>query len=191
MLDAARVLQATVPTGSQTRAYIPLSSVNIPGKPGYHPGLQRHRLLSRTLLGRRPFSRMIGSPARERIGFHDFRRSVLQLPASEGGAQRIGLPLHRVPNGTYSEVAIERVGQIEMGCIRTRRYDNELASMESLMLLDLLQRALRRRLLTLPKGEETVLNKHVFMLAQHDPSLDYNLLDLMAEILWQATESKL
>ena len=119
-----------VPTGSHSRAFIPFRSVNIPGKPGYHPGLQRHRLLSRTLLGRRPFSRMIGSPARERIGFHDFRRSALLLPASESGAQRIGLPLHRGPHGTYSEMVIERVGQIEMGCIRTRRYDNKLASME-------------------------------------------------------------
>jgi len=152
LLDAARVLQATVPTGSQTRAYIPLCSVNIPGKPGYHPGLQHHRLLFRTLLGRRPFSRMIGSPSRERIGFHDFRRSVLLLPASESGAQRIALPLHRVPHGTYSEIAIERVGQIEMGCIRTRRYDNKLASMESLMLLYLLQHALSRRLLTCPRA---------------------------------------
>ena len=59
------------------------------------------------------------------------------------------------------------------------------------MLLYLLQRSLRRRLLTLPKGEETVLNKHVSTLAQHDPSLDYSHLDLMAEMLWQATESKL
>ena len=82
------------------------------------------------MLGRRAFSRMIATLDTERIGFHDFRRSVLQLPASEGGAQRIELPLHRGPHGTYSEIAIERVGQIEMGCIRTRRYDNKLASME-------------------------------------------------------------
>lgn len=180
-----------VPTGSHSRAFIPFRSVNNPDKPGYHPGLQRHHLLPRALLGRRAFSRMIATLGTERIGFHDFRRNGLLLPATESGAQRIGLPLHRGPHGTYSEMVIERIGQIEMGWSRTRRYDIELASMESLMRLDLLQRALRRRLLTPPKGEEIVLNKHDPALAQHDPSLDYSHLDHMAEMLWEATESRL
>ena len=81
-----------VQTGSLTRAHIPFRSVNVPGKPGYSPGLQRHHLLPRALLG--------------------------------------------------------------------------------------------RRLLTPPKGEEIVLNRR-------DPALDYSHLDRMAEMLWQATESKL
>ncbi len=123
-------LPGTVPTGSHSRAFIPFLSVNNPDKPGYHPGLQRHHLLPRALLGRRAFSRMIATLDTERIGFHDFRRNGLWLPATESGAQRIGLPLHRGPHGTYSEMVIERVGQIEMGCIRTRRYDNKLASMK-------------------------------------------------------------
>jgi A nuclease family of the HNH/ENDO VII superfamily with conserved AHH len=173
-----------VPAGLMARGRIPFRAVNIPGKPGYTPGLQRHHLLPRVLLNRRAFNRMIGALTPERIGFHDFRRNGLLLPATESGALRIGLPLHRGPHGTYSEMVTERVGQIELGWSRTRRYDAELASMEALMRLDLLQRALRRRLLSPPKGEEIVLNRH-------DPALDYSHLDRMAEMLWQATESRL
>jgi hypothetical protein len=173
-----------VPAGSYIRAHIPFRSVNAPGKPGYHPGLQRHHLLPRALLGRRAFGRMIASLGSERIGFHDFRRNGLLLPATESGALQIGLPLHRGPHGTYSEMVTDRVGQIEAGWSRTRRYDTELASMEALMRLDLLQRALRRRLLSPPKGDEIVLNRR-------DPALDYSHLDRMAETLWEATESKL
>lgn len=175
---------AMVTGGHLARAFIPFRSVNAPGKPGYIAGLQRHHLLPRALLGRRSFSKMIATLGTERIGFHDFRRNGLLLPATESGALRIGLPLHRGPHGTYSEMVTERVGQIEMGWSRTRRYDIELASMESLMRLDLLQRALRRRLLSPPKGEEIVLNRH-------DPATDYSHLDRMAEMLWEATESRL
>ncbi len=154
------------------RGRIPFRSVNVPGKAGYAPGLQRHHLLPRALLGRRAFSRMIGALTPDRIGFHDFRANGLLLPATEIGAQRIGLPLHRGPHGTYSEMVTERVGHAE------------LAGMEALMRLDLLQRALRRRLLNPRKGEEIALNKH-------DPALDYSHLDRMAEMLWHATESRL
>lgn len=172
------------PAGLFARGRIPFRSVNVPGKAGYTPGLQRHHLLPRALLHRRAFHRMIATLTPDRIGFHDFRTNGLLLPATESGALRIGLPLHRGPHGTYSEMVTERVGQIELGWSRTRRYDTELASMEALMRLDLLQRALRRRLLTPPKGEEIVLNRH-------DPALDYSHLDRMAGMLWQATESKL
>ncbi|KUR71901.1 hypothetical protein AQZ52_09440 [Novosphingobium fuchskuhlense] len=134
---------------------------------------------------------MIGSLTPDRIGFHDFRANGMLLPATESGALRIGLPLHRGPHGTYSEMVTERVGQIEGGWSRTRRYDPELASMEALMRLDLLQRALRRRLLTPPKGEEIVLNQRDPALVQADQSLDYSHLDRMAEMLWEATQSRL
>ncbi|MFM9936470.1 MAG: AHH domain-containing protein [Novosphingobium sp.] len=180
-----------VPTGSHVRAYIPFRSVNAPGKPGYHSGLQRHHLLPRALLGRRAFGPMITALGTERIGFHNFRSNGLLLPATESGAERIGLPLHRGPHSTYSEMVTERFGQIELGWSRTRRYDTELASMEALMRLDLLQRALRRRLLSPPKGEEVVLNRRDPALVQNDPTHDYSHLDRMAEMLWQATESKL
>ncbi|MEI6643748.1 MAG: AHH domain-containing protein [Novosphingobium sp.] len=173
-----------VPSGQPVRAHLPFRSVNTPGRPGYTPGLQRHHLLPRVLLGRRAFNRMIASLGPERIGFHDFRRNGLLLPATESGALRIGLPLHRGPHGTYSEMVTERFGQIEQGWSRTRRYDTELAGMEALMRLDLLQRALRRRLLSPPKGEEVVLNRR-------DPALDFSHLDRMAEMLWEATESRL
>ncbi len=170
--------------GFSLRAHIPFRSVNVPGKPGYKGGLQRHHLLPRQLLGRRAFTRMICAIGPERIGFHDFRRNGLLLPATEQGAQAIGLPLHRGPHSTYSEMVIERFGQVEMGWSRTRRYDDELAALEALMRLDLLQRALRRRMLSPPKGEVIVLNRR-------DPALDYSHLDRMAEMLWHATDSKL
>ena len=180
-----------VPAVHPARGHIPFRSVNLPGRPGYHPGLQRHHLLPRALLGRRAFSPMIAMLGTEQVGFHDFRRNGLLLPATESGAERIGLPLHRGPHGTYSEMVTERVGKIEMGWSRTRRYDPELASTEAPMRLDLLQRALRRRLLTPPKGEEIVLNRHDPALVQPDQTLDYSHLDRMAEMLWEATESKL
>jgi hypothetical protein len=176
--------RSMVTAALKTKERIPFRSVNVPGKAGYTPGLQRHHLLPRALLNRRAFQRMIGALTPERIGFHDFRANGLLLPATESGALRIGLPLHRGPHGTYSEMVTERVGQIEFGWSRTRGYDPELAGMEALMRLDLLQRALRRRLLNPPKGEEIVLNKN-------DPSLDYSHLDRMAEMLWEATESRL
>ena len=146
--------------------------------------MQRHHLLPRQLLGRRAFGRMIWGLGSEQIGFDDFRRNGLLLPATEAGALLIGLPLHRGPHRTYSEMVIERFGQIEMGWSKTRRYDSELAALEALMRLDLLQRALRRRMLTPPKGETVVLNRR-------DPALDFSHLDRMAEMLWHATDSKL
>lgn len=180
-----------VPAGHMARGRIPFRSVNVPGKAGYTPGLQRHHLLPRALINRRAFSRMVTALTTERIGFHDFRANGLLLPATESGALRIGLPLHRGPHGTYSEMVTERVGQIERGWSRTRLYDSELAGMEALMRLDLLQRALRRRLLTPPKGEEIVLNRQDPTLILPDQSLDYSHLDRMAEMLWEATESRL
>lgn len=79
------------------RARIPFRSVNLPGKPGYQRGMQRHHLLPRQLLGQRHFARLLDRIGRERIGFDDFRFNGLLLPAVEKAAVVLGLPLHRAP----------------------------------------------------------------------------------------------
>ena len=53
-----------------------------------------------------------------RIGFNDFRRNGLLLPAREETAQRLALPLHRGPHRTYNQMVIQRVGEIERGWSR-------------------------------------------------------------------------
>jgi hypothetical protein len=77
---------------------------------------------------------------------------------------------------------IERMGQIEAGWQRRRgNAPINQARIETLWRIDLLQRALRRRLL------DPVLWRNV-PLNQRDPGLDFSHLDRMADALWAATE---
>jgi hypothetical protein len=155
--------------------------VNVPGAPGYTPGLQRHHILPRQLIDRGAFTTLLGSVGSDRLGFHDFRRNGLLLPATEEGARRIGLPLHRGPHRRYNEVVVERVGQIEAAWQSGRRRSGESALCEAMMRFDLLQKALRRRLLDPRRWGGAALN-------QRDPALDFSHLDRMAEMLWGETE---
>lgn len=106
-------------------------------------------------------------------------------PANDSAAVRIGLPLHRGPHRDYNAVVIERVGQIEAGWSVTRFRAPEVALMEAYQRLELLQRALRRRLLA----------QHRRMrLNTRDPlgsGIDFSELDAMADLLWPATEPEL
>lgn len=150
--------------------------------PDYEPGLQRHHLLPRQLLSRRCFGAMFDIIGRDRIGFDDFRSNGLLLPANDGAAVMMGLPLHRGPHRDYNAMVIERVGQIEGGWATTTLKSPEVALLDALMRLDLLQRALKRRLLD-PRGKRLALNRH-------DPlgsSVDFSELDAMADALWGAT----
>ncbi len=115
------------------------------------------------------------------MGFHDFRRNGLLLPASEVAALRIGLPLHRGPHRSYNDLVIERAGQIEARWARERAAGSLLADFEALMRFDLLQRALRRKLLDPRSWSRTPLNSR-------DPALDFSHLDEMADMLWTSTE---
>ena len=142
---------------------ITFRSVNACGSPGYNPGLQRHHLLPRQLLSQRCFGRMFATVGRVNVGFDDFRRNGLLLPATEAASVRSGMPLHRGPHPRYNEVVIARVGLIE-----------------ALMRLHLLQAALRRQLLA--ERRRVVLNRR-------DPlgtGFDFAELDAMAESLWAA-----
>lgn len=157
-------------------------NVNRRGQPGYDPGLQRHHLLPRQLLGSACFGRMFDSVGPDRVGFEDFRANGMLLPASDMAALRMGLPLHRGPHRTYNAMVIERVGRIEAGWSSRRGRMPERAREEAVMRLGLLQRALRRRLLD-PVRRGLALNRS-------DPlghAVDFSELDAMADMLWGAT----
>ena len=164
-----------------SRARIPFRSVNKRGSPDHDPGLQRHHLLPRQLLGRRCFGTMFGEIGRSRVGFDDFRANGLLLPTTEDATIRTGMPLHRGPHRYYNELVIERVGVIESSWSQQRFSEPERALVEALLRLRLLQSALRRRLLN--ERRRLILNGK-------DPlgtGFDFTDLDEMAEALWDAT----
>jgi len=159
---------------------ISFRSVNARGTAGYDPGLQRHHLLPRQLLSQRCFGRMFADVGRARVGFDDFRRNGLLLPASERASLSTGLPLHRGPHRRYTEVVIARVGRIEARWSLVRRSDDAAALIEALLRLHLLQGALRRQLLA--QRRRVLLNRK-------DPlgtGFDFTELDAMADALWAA-----
>jgi len=167
---------------STARAALPFRAVNVPGSNGYSAGLQRHHVLPRQLLDAPGITDMIAAIGADRLGFHDFRRNGLLLPAIDEEAVRLGLPLHRGPHQSYNELVIERMGQIEAGWRKRRRgHRGNRALQEALMRIDLLQRALRRRLLDPANWRGAPLHAR-------DPALDFSHLDRMAEVLWKETE---
>jgi len=162
------------------RANLPFAAVNRRDALGYQPGLQRHHLLPRQLLRRPAFARLIGRLGRRAIGFDDFRRNGLLLPAEDAAALRTGLPLHCGPHRQYNELVFERVGQIEARWTRRPGPDGDREALERLALL---QRALRRRLLS--------DRRRAVSLSRRDPAwreVDFGLLDSLADQLWAASE---
>ncbi len=146
--------------------------------------MQRHHLLPSQLLSRRSLRPLFDAIGRDRLHFDDFRRNGLLLPAKGELVLRTGLPLHRGPHREYNALVTERVGQIEAEWSRLRPLAPEIALDQALMRLDLLQRALRRRLLR-PASRPLRLNRR-------DPigtGVDFSELDAMAETLWAGTES--
>ncbi len=117
------------------------------------------------------------------VDFDDFRSNGLLLPANENQAVRFGLPLHRGPHRDYNQMVVERVGQIEADWAVGRSRAPDIALEEALMRLTLLQKALRRRLLT---------DIRQLKLNRHDPlgaGRDYSDLDALADELWRQTET--
>jgi hypothetical protein len=162
------------------RPSIAFRAVNTRGAAGYDPGLQRHHLLPCQLLTQRCFGPMFAAVGRGRVGFDDFRRNGLLLPANEQVSLRTGMPLHRGPHRRYTEVVIARVWTIEAHWSTARRLDSEDALDEALLRLHLLQGALRRQ--RLAEQRRVVLNRK-------DPigtGFDFSELDAMAEALWAA-----
>jgi hypothetical protein len=143
--------------------------------------MQRHHLLPRQLLGARCFGPLFDTIGRERLDFNDFRLNGLLLPADDGAAVRIGLPLHRGPHRSYNELVAERVGQVESAWSLQRSRAPEIALDQALMRLGLLQRALRKRLLS--PARRLLLNRR-------DPlgaGFDFAELDALADSIWGAT----
>jgi hypothetical protein len=168
------------------RARLPFRVINRAGQPGHDPDLQRHHLLPCQLRTRRCFGRLLAALDPARLGFDDFRRNGLLLPAGGEAARRLGLPLHRGPHRDYHELVIERVGQIEACWSARRPRHPDAAGEEALFRLALLQRTLRRRLLE-PRGAPVRLNAQ-------DPlgtGVDFTELDAMAEQLWAGTQTVL
>lgn len=172
----------SAPRGDGGRACLSFRAVNQIGHVGHDPGLQRHHLLPFQLVSSSSLRSLMQTIGRRRIGFDDFRRNGLLLPAKEDSARLLGLPLHRGPHRVYNEVVMERVGRIEASWSRSRAARPDSAMAEALFRLDLLQAALRRRLLA-PAGRTMVLNRR-------DPSVKppaFDDLDAMAELLWAET----
>jgi hypothetical protein len=167
----------------RTRAALPFRAVNLPDTPGYDPGLQRHHLLPRQLLSQRCFGGLFEAIAREWPGLDDFRSNGMLLPSSDAAAVRIGLPLHRGPHRDYNAMVIERVGQVEAHWSGARRRTPQAAHGDAVARLQLLQRALRRRLLD-PGRKPLALNRH-------DPlgqAADFRLMDAMVDMLWPSSD---
>lgn len=178
--DCGAIVQLKPARGAK-RSSIPFRSVNRRGAPDHDAGLQRHHLLPRQLLGTRCFGTMFAQIGRAQVGFDDFRKNGLLLPATDDATVRTGMPLHRGPHRQYNEMVIERVGKIEESWSRLRKSKPEDALMEALLRLELLQSALRRRLLS--DRRRVILNRK-------DPlgaGFDFTELDAMAEELWKAT----
>lgn len=171
--------------GVPRRPQLSFRAVNPRGAPGHDPGLQRHHLLPRQLLGQRCFGPLFDAIGRERIGFDDFRANGLLLPASDQAAVRMAMPLHRGPHRTYNALVIERVGQVEAGWSSARHKAPEAALDAALFRLAVLQRAFRRRLLSPLRGRLT-LNRH----DPHGRPVDFTELDAMAELLWPETDTE-
>lgn len=109
----------TTPKGAP-RTALPFRSVNLPGRPGYNAGLQRHHVLPRQLLDARGIADLIEGLGEDSLGFHDFRRNGLLLPATDEAAVRLGLPLHRGPHQSYNQLVIERMGQDRGGLAKAQ-----------------------------------------------------------------------
>lgn len=166
----------------KARGRLPFRAVNRHDRPGHQPDMQRHHLLPCQLLARPAFADMFRALGSERVGFDDFRRNGLLLPASVAAALRCGLPLHRGPHRDYNGMVAERVGQIEASWVRDAARDSRAAGAAAIMRMDLLQRALRRRLLD--------ARDRTWRLNHRDPfrsGLDFTELDAMADLLWAGT----
>ncbi|WAT18249.1 AHH domain-containing protein [Aurantiacibacter sp. MUD11] len=164
------------------RRKLPFRAVNQPGKPGHQPDMQRHHLVPCQLVESSGLCGMMQQLGRDRIGFDDFRRNGLLLPATTSAALRVGLPLHRGPHAGYNAMVAERVGQIEAVWSREVLRKPHEATCAAIMRLDLLQAGLRRRLLSSGPKKLRLNSKDPFRSGQ-----DFTELDAMADQLWAGT----
>lgn len=164
------------------RGNLPFRAVNVPGKPGYSPGMQRHHILPREVTNKSCFGRLVQGVGKDHLALDDFRTNGLLLPSLEQASQILGLPLHRGPHRRYNEVVLERFSQLESHWRQERQRDADRAALDLLLRMRLLQQALRRALLR-PAGRLSRLNRR-------DPAwqtVDFGDLDAQAEAIWAQT----
>ncbi len=145
--------------------------------------MQRHHLIPRVLLGSPGLNRFFTAIDPRKIGFEDFRRNGLLLPCEERLAARTGLPLQRGPHRSYDDMVAQRIGEIERRWSERRRNKPKLSGIEARLSLSLLQRALRRELLShsppqLALPRDTEIGRQ----------MDFAELDKMADQLWSASQ---
>lgn len=173
--------QGRIWAGRSEAPPIPFRAVNRTGQPDHVAGLQRHHLLPRVLVRHACFARLL-DVLDGRAGFDDFRRNGMLLPATEGLAMRMGLPLHRGPHRAYSEMVGERLGGIEAGWALNRASDGDAACHVALHALAELQADLRCGLLdqrrTLRLDTRGRLGR----------GTSFARLDAIVETLWSATQ---
>ena len=167
------------------RGSLSFRAVNKRDSADYRPDMQRHHLLPRGLLGLGTLSRFFRTIRPQSVGYEDFRRNGMLLPSEEQAARRTGLPLHRGPHPSYDEMVTERVGEIESEWAASRLKRPKLSAIKARLRLSLLQRSLRRELLSpnppplaMPRDEEI------------GRQMDFAELDRMAADLWSATEPR-
>lgn len=170
-----------MPRRGEGRGYLSFRAVNRRNQPGYDAGLQRHHLLPRQLLGQSSLESMFTALGGVHRHFEDFRSNGLLLPCREHAALRMGLPLHRGPHSRYTELVLERVGQIEADWVHWNMKDPISAAIRARMRLDLLQRALRRYLLD--SSRRIRLNK----LDMVPGNNHFAELDALADAMWAPT----
>jgi hypothetical protein len=124
---------------------------------------------------------MIATLGFERTGFDDFRCNGMLLPATESAAQQMLMPLHRGPHRHYNELVIERLGAIERRWSVRPRMRSQAIHGEALARIELLQSALRLRLLD--TRQPLRLDPRVPI----GSGKHFERLDAMAEALWRAT----
>ena len=162
-------------------ARLPFRAVNRRGAPGYDPGLQRHHIIPRQALRSAGLAKLFATLGCRRIGFDDFRRNGMLLPAREDAVRRLGLPLHRGPHRAYNEMVIERLGEIETWWERQCRLERSEVHGAALQRIGELQRSLMVQLLS--ETDPVRLNRR-------DPrhgKPDFTILDAMADQLWEGT----
>lgn len=170
-------------TRQAQRPALPFRSINVPGRPGYDPGLQRHHLLPRQLLSRGRFGVLLAAIGGEWPGLNDFRTNGMLLPCNDAAALKMGLPLHRGPHHQYNAMVIERVAEIEAHWSSMRRGSPHAARADAAGRLQRLQQDLRLRLLDAGR-KRLALNRR-------DPLnhlVDFAELDAMVDALWSACD---
>ncbi len=133
-----------MPKGSRPKSpagvpALPFAAVNRPGQAGHANDLQRHHLLPRQALHWPAFQPMWQALGTTTIGFDNFRRNGILLPARETAVLRLGLPLHLGPHRDYNAMVIERLGTIESAWSRQRLRGGENARALALIRIALLQ----------------------------------------------------